>query len=261
MASPSGDSDRSADKTFKGPGKEGKVLHTEVQECCAVLSDVDAATFKVANASARLPEAQSKLNTSERSLKVKEQALGVEALQEINHLKTSVYIKKRMNVMALKELVLNEHRVDSQISVNVKRRDPGIQQLARQYNNLCKELRKLIESRKAPCNAITPCEIPMDQLFALDVDDNIWQNIRLGEEYDDKEVPPPWLADDVVREGIWEMLECDRSKEEIARLKWERDSMQEWFAEEWDLLTNVLLLRQDDANVSYQLEDQKKSLL
>lgn len=79
----------------------------------------------------------------------------------------------------------------------------------------------------------------MEGLFDLDVDDDIWLDIGLGYDDDDADgsVPPLWLSNDNVRAGIRAMLDRDRCLEERKRLLDERSAMQEWFSEEWMVVT------------------------
>ena len=54
----------------------------------------------------------------------------------------------------------------------------------------------------------------MTGLFALDIDDAIWQDVGLaGEDLMD---PPLWMCDEDVRRGIKALLELDRCLEEEA---------------------------------------------
>ena len=79
----------------------------------------------------------------------------------------------------------------------------------------------------------------MDNLFNLDIDDDIWQDVGLTEA-DNSSEPPLWLCDDNIRMGIRAMLERDHCLEEEARLIKERWSLQEWFAEEWKILDGAI---------------------
>lgn len=82
----------------------------------------------------------------------------------------------------------------------------------------------------------------MEGLFDLDVDDDIWLDIGLGYDDDDADVsvPPLWLSNDSVRVGIRAMLDRDRCLEERQRLLDERSAMQEWFSEEWTVVTRAM---------------------
>jgi hypothetical protein len=131
---------------------------------------------------------------------------------------------------------INEHTQDS-----VKRRDPGISQLAYKYNKLCDDMNTLIRQKKAPRNSIAPLKIDMEQLFGLDIDDDIWLDVGIG--YDDEEdsrVPPLWLSNENVRAGIWAIMDLDRCLEEQKRLLQERSAMQLWFNEEWCVVNQAL---------------------
>jgi hypothetical protein len=126
-----------------------------------------------------------------------------------------------------------DKKLDTQMEGAVKRREPGITQLARSYNDLCQQLRTLSNQGKAPRNTVLPQPVKIKGLFDLDVDDEIWQEIGLDEE--DVSVPA-WLGDQNVRNGIKLCLEFDRCVEEKQRLRRERTTMQEWMREEWACL-------------------------
>jgi hypothetical protein len=106
--------------------------------------------------------------------------------------------------------------------------------LAKNYNDLCRQLQLLIRQGKAPAGAILPLDIPREGLFKLDVDDDIWQDVGLNDEHNGP--APLWLRDDAVRQGIKSMLQLDRCKEEEARLLRERKALQEWMQEEWQVV-------------------------
>lgn len=101
---------------------------------------------------------------------------------------------------------------------------------------MCEELASLIKRRKGLPGAVPPTPIARDGLFKLDVDDDIWQDIGLNDEDTGDTDVPLWLGNDDVREGIRARLELDRCVEEEDRLGKERCAMQEWMAEEWDVL-------------------------
>lgn len=131
--------------------------------------------------------------------------------------------------------LVSEQKIHSHTESSVKRRDPNIQQLAQNYNKLCDDMARLIRERKAPLGSVCPTKIERKGLFALDVDDNIWQDIGLDDGSTETE-PPLWLCDDRVREGIKALLELDRCTEEEERLRGECQAMRHWFAEEWNIL-------------------------
>jgi len=117
----------------------------------------------------------------------------------------------------------------------VKRREPGIVKLAKSYNSLCEKMHVLIEKRSAPRNAVAPEPIPLKELFGLDMDDAIWQDVGLDDSTD-MGAPPEWLCNDKVRKGIKGILERDRCDEELQRLRRERRSLMEWMEEEWSVV-------------------------
>lgn len=98
---------------------------------------------------------------------------------------------------------------------------------------MCRQLALLIQQRKAPIGAVQPQEIVREGLFKLDVDDDIWQDIGLGE--NNYGIMPLWLCDERIRQGIRSLLEHDRCKEEEHRLMRERRALQEWLLEEWEV--------------------------
>lgn len=131
-----------------------------------------------------------------------------------------------------------EHRINEHTQDSVKRRNPTLQSLANKYNKLCVDMEHLIAQQKAPANAVAPPKIEMEGLFVLDVDDDIWLDVGLGYEDDlpNGGQPPLWLSSDRVRAGIRCLLERDRCEEEKRCLLGERNTMQEWFSEEWSVL-------------------------
>lgn len=114
----------------------------------------------------------------------------------------------------------------------MKRREPSILNVVKTYNEICAQMRSLLQRGQAPAGATVPMDIVRDGVFALDVDDNIWQDIGLNDE-DDGQPVPSWLGDEAIRLGIRLRLELDRCFEEEARLKHERCALQEWFTVEW----------------------------
>lgn len=99
----------------------------------------------------------------------------------------------------------------------------------------------LIQQRKAPRNSVAPLKINMEQLFDLDVDDNIWLDIGIGYNKDiDETVPPLWLSNEGVRAGIRALTDRDRCLEEHDQLLKERNAMQAWFSEEWQVVNGAI---------------------
>ncbi|KAG6807165.1 hypothetical protein H0H92_008576 [Tricholoma furcatifolium] len=185
----------------------------------------------------------------------KERLLGVSERAELKQLITNPYIHTMMNALAVKERLrdrlrsrkfelenversfrkqVNDQKVDNHTEASVKRRDPSIAKLALTYNKLQASLVNMIKTRKAPPGAVAPHKIETKGLFALDVDDAIWQDIGLAADEESINVTPPaWLADESVRSGIKAVLEHDRCVEELERLRQECRSMRLWLSEEW----------------------------
>ncbi|GLB34365.1 hypothetical protein LshimejAT787_0112490 [Lyophyllum shimeji] len=118
---------------------------------------------------------------------------------------------------------------------------------------------KMIKDKKAPRGARCPAKIDVKGLFALDVDDSIWQDVGLDDDEDPEVEPPPWLSNEGVRNGIKAMLERDRCVEEEARLRHECRSMREWFAEEWRIVSVPCNLADAEA-VDYELQLRRAAL-
>ncbi|KAJ3831082.1 hypothetical protein F5878DRAFT_504093, partial [Lentinula raphanica] len=247
-----------------------------------VIIDMSSESWDVAAAELELQSGLDTLQRAQRKVTKKEDTLGVDAKHQLRSLVKSPFLTKKMNARALKmrirerlrsrkfeldrlersyrkqrsvEQRINEHTQDS-----VKRRDPGISQLAHKYNKLCEEMKTLIRQKKAPRNVVAPIQIDMEKLFELDVDDDIWLDVGLGyEEAGDETVPPLWLSDDNVRAGIRALTDRDRCHEEQARLYEERNAIQLWFNEEWRVV-NAAIQQGTDGDMQFQLNQRKDSL-
>ncbi|KAJ7840691.1 hypothetical protein B0H14DRAFT_3695455 [Mycena olivaceomarginata] len=195
---------------------------------------------------------------AEKTLREKERALGVGERRALNKMSHIQYYNARMNARATKrrlrqrkfelDLVersfrrlVNEQKLYSHTEAAVKRREKGIQNLALEYNKQCAKVAQLIRNKNAPRGALAPRPIPDGQLWKLDVDNDIWEDVSLDDdETEEQTTPPPWLCDDGVRAGIKALLQIDRCREEDIRLKKERAALQVWFAEEWALVNHAL---------------------
>ncbi|KAJ3748458.1 hypothetical protein DFH05DRAFT_1520046 [Lentinula detonsa] len=182
-------------------------LVTRISRFEDIICDVDADGVDYIDAEEHLPILCKQLETCQNKLSQSKRALGVNDHASFQHLTKSKYINYRMNARALKMRLrmrlrarkfernciersarrqqYNECKIQDQTEDSVKRRDPGIQKLARSYN------------KHAPRNAVAPLPITLKGLFNLDVDDNIWEDIGLND--DDDEGPPPWLSSERVR--------------------------------------------------------------
>jgi hypothetical protein len=112
-----------------------------------------------------------------------------------------------------------------------KTNDVFLMKLANTYNDLCHQLTGRIASGQAPPSSAAPQPIQRNGLFKLDVDDDIWQDVGLDDEYDDR--IPWWLGDEGVHSGIQALLLHDWCCKEELRLREEHCNLQQWFMEEW----------------------------
>ncbi|KAJ7774176.1 hypothetical protein DFH07DRAFT_865935 [Mycena maculata] len=231
-------------------------------------NDTDATVYEV-----QLAAATEALQKAEQKLRLKESALGVGEHQALKRLSTNHYIHLRMNARALKRRLrdrlrarkfeldkversfrrlVNKQKLYTHTESAVKRREPTIAKINSQYNKLCADIQQAIRDRKAPRGAIAPHPISSKELWQLDVDDGIWQDVGLEDDEDEHSgrsagEPPLWLSDEKVRSGIKAMLELDRCDEEDLCSKKERCALQVWFAEEWIVVNRAI---QDEAGVT-----------
>ncbi|KAJ7833841.1 hypothetical protein B0H14DRAFT_2364053, partial [Mycena olivaceomarginata] len=107
----------------------------------------------------------------------------------------------------------SEHKLRSHTEAAVKRRQPKINNLVREYNKICDAIGVEIREHRAPACTIPPEHIDMRMLYALDVDDAIWQDVGLEDDED-----------------------RGRADEEDAMLCKEARGLRIWFIEEWEVL-------------------------
>ncbi|KAJ3818328.1 hypothetical protein EV361DRAFT_952195 [Lentinula raphanica] len=197
--------------------------------------------WDMATAELELDSALQDLRKAQNRVSKKENALGVDEKHQLRSLIKSPFLTKKMNARALKVRIRehlrsrkfeldqlersyckqrSEQRINEHTQDSVKRRDPGISQLAHKYNKLCEDMNILIRKKKAPRNSVAPIKIDMERLFELDVDDDIWLDVGFGydEEEEEESNPPLWLSNDSVRAGIRALTDRDRCLEEQARL-------------------------------------------
>ncbi|KAJ3720488.1 hypothetical protein C8R42DRAFT_696783 [Lentinula raphanica] len=281
---------READMEVINSGRDAQYLREQWKEQVLLqtkplpkdtVTNVDSEVYEVAEAEEKLPDLREKLSSLQARLLRQEQTLGVAGRSQYRHLVTSPFVGLRMNAHALKIRLrnrltsrkferdriersfrrqqYNDRKVRTHTEDAVKRRDPGIQSLARQYNNLCKKMKELVDLRRAPQNALVPQQIPMKELFNLDVDDVIWQDVGLDDTAD-HENPPAWLTDEDVRSGIKGILLRDRCDEEMKRLEYECFALRSWFHEEWSVV-NDCIEATTHPDLMYQLEQRKRDLI
>ncbi|KAJ7809297.1 hypothetical protein B0H14DRAFT_3481585 [Mycena olivaceomarginata] len=207
-----------------------------------------------------------------------EQQLGVTDATLIEKLRHSDYYAAHMNAKVMKdrprqrlrerkfELDLiersfrrsrSENRTNDHAGAAIKRRELTISNTVKEYNKLCADIVSLIRSKKAPAGAVALSPIPAKDIFQLDVDDAIWQDMGLDEDT----APAAWLVNNKVRAGIRAMLQKDRCNEEAPRLKRERRHLQIWFATEWEAVSETMKIAQGAGAVQYQLQLRCEELL
>jgi len=231
--------------------------------------------------SSLLDDAQKNIKRTKKAIANKKGKLSVDGRLNLEKLVGNKFLKGRMNALALKQRLrdrlrnrkfelanlerayrktVNHLKLEKNAQSRIKRKEPGIQSLVRKYNKLCVELQKLIQAKKAPKGAVAPLEIEVDGLYQLDVDDDIWQDIGLSDDYDESLSVPDWLGNERVRMGIKSLLELERCEEEQRRLQHERLAMQEWMLEEWFIL-EYGLQEETEVDILYQLQQQQEYLL
>ena len=227
-------------------------------------------------------ELQKKRKSITDTIRQKRSKLSVGDEQNLVSLLGNKFLQVRLNALAVKQRIrerlrhrkyeleslqqsyrktMDRLKLETHAGQQLKRKEPGIQKLARTYNKLCDDMAQLIKDRCAPLGARVPSKVNIESLFKLDVDDDIWQDDGLTSDMDNASEVPGWLGNDNVRQGIKALLLHDRCQEEKRRLLKERRSMQEWFTEEWDLANSALKVMEDDLDFSYQLKRHKENLL
>ncbi|KAG6805165.1 hypothetical protein H0H92_000474, partial [Tricholoma furcatifolium] len=173
--------------------------------------------------------AKEKLQELTLKIRHKESVLDVNEHAQLERLVKNPYIACKVNALAVKQRLrdrlrsrkfelerversfrkqVNDEKINEHTAASVKRRDPSISKLASAFNVLQQKLVDMINAGRAPPGAAAPSKIETKGLFALDVDDAIWQDVGLSDDVNEDGIGlPAWLADDKVREGIRAVLE------------------------------------------------------
>ncbi|KAJ7033973.1 hypothetical protein C8F04DRAFT_1183724 [Mycena alexandri] len=223
--------------------RKGRVedCESEALEAC---ENGDAAAIVLTKAT--LTSARAALEKTKKDLGRKEAELGVTDREELKKMHKSKYFELRMNAHAMKVQLRDSLRSRkfelSRPERHIRRQQQEAQGVPRNEQKLQTHTEAAVKKRqgkqkRAPAGAIPPNKIKNNDLYNLDVDDAIWQDIGLdGADDSNNELPPPWLADAKVRSGIQAVLQLDRADEEDAILLKERSSLRRWFTEEWEVL-------------------------
>jgi hypothetical protein len=115
----------------------------------------------------------------------------------------------------------------------IKHKELRIKALVKKFNKLCQSLAGHIKANGALAGCVAPEQLNLKSLFEINIDDPIWFDAGLSEDNKESAVPC-WLGDDDVRQGIVGLLEVDRCKEELKRLKHKCSNLQSWFAAQWE---------------------------
>ncbi|KAJ6526367.1 hypothetical protein B0H19DRAFT_1335642 [Mycena capillaripes] len=146
---------------------------------------------------------------AEKTLREKERALGVGERQALSKMSHIQYYNARMNARATKRRLrdrLRQRKFELDLversfrrlmneqkytEAAVKRREKGIHNLATEYNKQCAKVAQLIRDKNAPRGALAPRSIPDGQLWKLDVDDEIWEDVGLDDDETEQQTTPP----------------------------------------------------------------------
>ncbi|KAJ7766951.1 hypothetical protein B0H14DRAFT_3509935 [Mycena olivaceomarginata] len=244
------------------------------------LGDPNSTAHVLLYAESRVEDAEAAWRREQTKLQRLEQQLGVTDATLIQKLRHSDYYAARMNAKVLKERLrqrLREHKFELDLiervvpslekwcvvftchhmmsltirvtenqkndhaGAAIKRREPTISNTVKEYNKLCADIASLIRNNKAPAGAVAPSPIPAKDIFQLDVNDAIWQDMGL-----DEDTAPAIMA----------------RRRQSAR--WNPRNAAEgpiWFATEWEAVSETMKIAQGAGAVQYQLQLRREELL
>ena len=182
----------------------------------------------------------------------KKDSLNVKDREDWKCLQNNQFLAKRISTLALKQRVRDRlqmrrfeidalkrheskqkkdsHKLTQNAKAHINRREPTIKKLVIKYNKQVQELKDMIAGRKGvPLGGVAPLVINLDEIWDLDVDSDIWNDVGLETEEDGI---PMWLGDEDMCAGIRNRIEAERCIEEGDRLKREVLSLQSWCREE-----------------------------
>ncbi|KZV91317.1 hypothetical protein EXIGLDRAFT_615841, partial [Exidia glandulosa HHB12029] len=130
----------------------------------------------------------------------------------------SYKFERRKIERAFRHQLMPEEKDHAQTRNLVHRRERTLGAQVRKFNALVDKIAVLVKQGKGPKrNTRLPRKLDTRKLFRLDVDDEIWQeDPGLGAQDDKLE---RWQTDDKVKDGIVSMLDAQRCREELERLR------------------------------------------
>ncbi|KAK7435870.1 hypothetical protein VKT23_019401 [Stygiomarasmius scandens] len=250
------------------------VLEKKISDLENVILSKTAERYQTVTAYEELMKARKARDEARIKLSQKERSLGTSDKIELRKLINDPYITKRLNALAVKTR-LRQKLEARKFALTRLERCFRKQRSGKNSMTILATLSNVeiqafwlwrpsttifaIQRGKAPAHAVPPIKIEKSTLFALDTDEDIWQDVGLTENGD--QLPPPWMVDENVRKGIRAMLELDRCAEESARLRIQRQSLQEWFLEEWQVLMVAMEREIGSVGLMHQLGMRRDYLL
>ncbi|KAF7298309.1 hypothetical protein MKEN_01355400 [Mycena kentingensis (nom. inval.)] len=221
----------------------------------------------------KLADAQAEIEkeTSKRTRLMKR--LGADELAQLQDMQLRAYHSAKLAARTIREQLLakltqrklemdpveravcrttSEEKKNEHVTAAIRKREPTIKKLVKQFNAQVGILEKLIQRRKAPRNAVAPTRLQEDKIFDLEIDDDA---IRWGiglEDDDDATRMPKAIIDADIRRDVNALLQKQRCLEERHRLRREHGHLRIWFARQWQAI-NDAIQDCDDANLLYQL--------
>ncbi|KAF9059843.1 hypothetical protein BDP27DRAFT_1371078 [Rhodocollybia butyracea] len=119
--------------------KARDTLCDSIKDLQRVLTSCNSEPYEIAEADLELPELRDRLAGVRKSLSAREHALGVEGKKRYNHLASTL-----------------EQKLHNHTKSSVKHRDPTIQSLPQQFNQLQVRMAAVVKGRRAPSNAVVP---------------------------------------------------------------------------------------------------------
>jgi len=133
---------------------------------------------------------------------------------------------------------LVDAKIREQTDNSIARKTPGIKTLARRYNAMCNDLASHPSKQYYPNTSIPPL-LDIPGLFNPDANSPMWMDTSLNDN-DEAHVPPAYLADPKVQEGILGWLGLQRCQEEESRVLGEMDGLLSWMSSQIDAINQAM---------------------